>query len=43
MEPEERLIMKAIQKIEAGICVAISALLAGGWIITIGQLFFGGA
>jgi hypothetical protein len=32
--------MKTIQKIEAGLCVTIAALLAGGWIVTIGQLFF---
>ncbi len=35
--------MNAIQKIEAGICIAISALLVGGWAVTIGQLFFRGA
>lgn len=31
--------MKAIQRIESGICVAIGALLATGWVVAVGQLF----
>lgn len=31
--------MKSIQKIESGLCVAISALLATGWVVAVGQLF----
>lgn len=34
--------MKAIQRIESGICIAISLLLAGGWAVAIGQLLFKG-
>ena len=35
--------MRTIQKIEAAICDAIGALLAGGWAAAVGQLFFRGA
>ena len=35
--------MKAIQKIESGICVAIAALLATGWVLALGQLLIPGA
>jgi len=35
--------MRAIQKIEAALAITIGALLAGGWAVTIGQLFFRGA
>jgi len=31
--------MKAIQRIESGICVTIAALLATGWVLAIGELF----
>ena len=31
--------MKAIQRIESGICVTIGALLATGWVLAIGELF----
>ncbi|MCR9094222.1 MAG: hypothetical protein NXI30_08395 [bacterium] len=31
--------MKAIQKIETGICMTIGALLATGWVLAIGELF----
>ena len=32
--------MNAIQRIESGLCVAISALLATGWVVALGQLFY---
>jgi len=35
--------MRAIQKIEAALAITIGALLAGGWAVTISQLFFRGA
>lgn len=31
--------MNTIQRIESGICVAISIMLAGGWVAAVGQLF----
>ena len=31
--------MKAIQRIESGICGTIGALLATGWVLAIGELF----
>ena len=31
--------MKTIQRIESGICVAISVMLAGGWVAAVGLLF----
>jgi len=35
--------MKAIQKIESGICIAIGALLATGWVLALGELLLPGA
>ena len=35
--------MKAIQRIESGICVTIGGLLATGWVLAIGELFAGTA
>jgi hypothetical protein len=34
-----RILMKVVQKIEAGVCVAIALLLTTGWVVAIGQLF----
>jgi hypothetical protein len=31
--------MKTIQRIESGLCVVISVILAGGWALAVGQLF----
>lgn len=31
--------MKAIQRIETGICYAIGTLLATGWVVALGELF----
>lgn len=35
--------MRVIQKIEAALATTIAALLVGGWVVTVGQLFFRGA
>jgi hypothetical protein len=31
-------VMRVIQRIESGLCVAISALLATGWVLALGEL-----